>query len=150
MLCTKMGIKIILKHCWATMALDYISTIMIYVTWRQEHLWNVSVLQRVHLSNLLNIISLLSSGVPPVPFFNSFYQSVGTFRGVVELQPYSHPNTYQNNCIHMKRRLHHSPLKGRAPSTIGPVPTIHPLFFPSITKNQSTFCRIRYLKLPII
>jgi hypothetical protein len=30
------------------------SATMTYVIWREEHLWNVSVLQGVHLSNLVS------------------------------------------------------------------------------------------------
>jgi hypothetical protein len=29
-----------------------------YVIWREEHLWNVCVLQRVHLSNLVCIVGM--------------------------------------------------------------------------------------------
>jgi hypothetical protein len=36
----------------ATITSDHISTKTTYVMWREEHLWNVSVLERVHLSNL--------------------------------------------------------------------------------------------------
>jgi hypothetical protein len=36
----------------AAMTLDHSAT-MTYVMWHQEHLWNVSILQRVHLSNLV-------------------------------------------------------------------------------------------------
>jgi hypothetical protein len=28
---------------------------MAYVIWREEHLWNMSVLQRVHLSKLVTV-----------------------------------------------------------------------------------------------
>jgi hypothetical protein len=31
---------------------DHISALTTYVIWSGEHLWNVSVLQRVHLANL--------------------------------------------------------------------------------------------------
>jgi hypothetical protein len=55
-------------HSCATMPSDHISARMVYgatmisyhfissmtyLMWREEHLWNVSALQRVHLSNLI-------------------------------------------------------------------------------------------------
>jgi hypothetical protein len=36
-----------------TMTSDHISATTTYVIWREEHLWNTCVLQRVHPSNLL-------------------------------------------------------------------------------------------------
>jgi hypothetical protein len=33
-----------------------------YMMWRQEHLWNVSVLQRVHLSNLVTEVKVKVEG----------------------------------------------------------------------------------------
>jgi hypothetical protein len=33
--------------------LDHISATTIYVIWREEHLWNINVLQRRHISNLV-------------------------------------------------------------------------------------------------
>jgi hypothetical protein len=39
------------------MASDHISATMTYVMWREEHLWNVCALQRVHLSNLICTIN---------------------------------------------------------------------------------------------
>jgi hypothetical protein len=33
---------------------------MIYVMWREEYLWNISVLQKVHLSNLVCNVSHVS------------------------------------------------------------------------------------------
>lgn len=36
-------------HCCATLVLDHIFTTMTYVMW-YEHIWNISVLQTVHLS----------------------------------------------------------------------------------------------------
>jgi hypothetical protein len=35
------------------MTSDHISATMTYVMWREERLWNVSVLQRVHLPNIV-------------------------------------------------------------------------------------------------
>jgi hypothetical protein len=62
---TTIGREIIVgTHCCATTTSDHISeritygvrltpdrisASMIYVMWREEHLWNVSVLQRVHI-----------------------------------------------------------------------------------------------------
>jgi hypothetical protein len=49
------------------MTSDHISATTIYVMWREERPWNVSVLQRVHLCNL-EIFSLrlgLTSGPFP-------------------------------------------------------------------------------------
>lgn len=41
-------------HCCAVMALwNHISTTMIYVMWRQEHLWKITVLQRGHIFSLI-------------------------------------------------------------------------------------------------
>jgi hypothetical protein len=44
-------------HCWntccTTMASDHISARMTYMIWHEGHLWNVNVLQRVHLSSLV-------------------------------------------------------------------------------------------------
>jgi hypothetical protein len=37
----------------ATMTSDHISATMICMTWCKEHLWKVSVLHIVHLSNLV-------------------------------------------------------------------------------------------------
>jgi hypothetical protein len=37
----------------ARMTLDHINATTTYMMWCEEHLWNVSVLQRVHLSNLI-------------------------------------------------------------------------------------------------
>jgi hypothetical protein len=39
------------------MALEHIIVTMTYVMWREEHLLNVSILQRVHLSNVVKIIA---------------------------------------------------------------------------------------------
>jgi hypothetical protein len=39
-------------HC-STMALDRISATITYAMWHEERLWNVSVLQRVHISSLV-------------------------------------------------------------------------------------------------
>jgi hypothetical protein len=36
-----------------TMALDRISATVTYMMWREEHLWNVSALQRLHISTLV-------------------------------------------------------------------------------------------------
>jgi hypothetical protein len=33
----------------ATLALDHISATMTYMVWNEEHLWNISVHQSVHL-----------------------------------------------------------------------------------------------------
>jgi hypothetical protein len=41
--------------------LDHISATMTYVMNREEHLWNVSTLQRVHLSNLVDGFNYISS-----------------------------------------------------------------------------------------
>jgi hypothetical protein len=43
-----------LKRCCVTMALDHINAAMTYVMWHEEHLWNVSVLQRADLSTLVH------------------------------------------------------------------------------------------------
>jgi hypothetical protein len=40
-------------HCCTTVALDHISATMTCMMWHEEHLLNVSVLWRVHLSNLV-------------------------------------------------------------------------------------------------
>jgi hypothetical protein len=45
--------KTLLETC-ATMTLDRISATMMYLMWREEHLWNASALQRVHLSNVVS------------------------------------------------------------------------------------------------
>jgi hypothetical protein len=37
----------------AAMTADNISETTTYVMWREEHLWNVNVLQRVHFSKLV-------------------------------------------------------------------------------------------------
>jgi hypothetical protein len=37
----------------ATTTLDHISATTIYVIWREEHLWNATVLRREHLSSLV-------------------------------------------------------------------------------------------------
>jgi hypothetical protein len=37
---------------------------MTYVMWREEHRWNVSVLQRVHLYNLVPFFYLLDTHFP--------------------------------------------------------------------------------------
>jgi hypothetical protein len=37
---------------------DRTSTTMTYVMWREEYLWNVSILQRIHLSNLILIVTM--------------------------------------------------------------------------------------------
>jgi hypothetical protein len=34
---------------------DNISAAMIYMLWHEEHLWNVGILQRVDISNLVGI-----------------------------------------------------------------------------------------------
>jgi hypothetical protein len=48
----KNDLKCIVKTRFcATMSLDHISATMTYVIWREAHNWNVSVLQRVHISN---------------------------------------------------------------------------------------------------
>jgi hypothetical protein len=39
--------------CYSTMPSGHISAIMTNVMWHEERLWNVSVLQRVHRSNLV-------------------------------------------------------------------------------------------------
>jgi hypothetical protein len=45
----------------AAMTSDHISARTTYVMWREEHLWNVTILQRVHLSNVvLSLIHFLS------------------------------------------------------------------------------------------
>jgi hypothetical protein len=43
------------------MTLGHISAIMTYVMRREERLWNVRVLQRVHVSNLVTFLFLLLS-----------------------------------------------------------------------------------------
>jgi hypothetical protein len=50
----------------ATMPLDDISATMTHVMWCEEYLWNVSVLQRVHFSNLVvfmfvSVVSLVNA-----------------------------------------------------------------------------------------
>jgi hypothetical protein len=44
----------LLEHCCSTMT-DEISATMTYVMWFEEHLWDVSVLERVHISKLILI-----------------------------------------------------------------------------------------------
>jgi hypothetical protein len=41
----------------ATMPSDHIIASVTCVMWPEEHLWNVSVLQRIHLFSLVNIIT---------------------------------------------------------------------------------------------
>jgi hypothetical protein len=50
-----------LGHISATMTLGHISAIMTYVMRYEERLWNVKVLQRVHVSNLVTFVFLLLS-----------------------------------------------------------------------------------------
>lgn len=44
-------------HCWSTLlgtvSSDHISGTMTYAIWREERLWNVGLLQRVHFSNVV-------------------------------------------------------------------------------------------------
>jgi hypothetical protein len=51
----------------ATMIQDHISATITYVMWREENLRNVSVLQRVHLSNLVYII------IPTYFYFKTYF-----------------------------------------------------------------------------
>jgi hypothetical protein len=44
------------NHCCATLTLDHISAAKAYEMRREKHIWNVSVLQGVQLSNLLPIV----------------------------------------------------------------------------------------------
>jgi hypothetical protein len=46
-----MGKRVAIGHCFVTVTSDHISATLTYVMWREERLWNVSVLQRVHLSS---------------------------------------------------------------------------------------------------
>jgi hypothetical protein len=45
------------------MTLDHISATKTYVMWREENLWNVNVFQRVHISNLVFIVHIVSTGI---------------------------------------------------------------------------------------
>jgi hypothetical protein len=49
MTCDHISVKWPKAQRWSTVTLIQVT----YVMWQKEHLWNVSVLQRVHLSNLL-------------------------------------------------------------------------------------------------
>jgi hypothetical protein len=40
-------------HFCATLTSDHIGATITYMMWCEEHLWNVSVLERVHLYNLV-------------------------------------------------------------------------------------------------
>jgi hypothetical protein len=42
------------------MTLDHISATMTYMMWCEEHLWNVILLQRLHLSNLVGAMQYLN------------------------------------------------------------------------------------------
>jgi hypothetical protein len=42
------------SYCCLRMTSDDISAPITYVMWREEHLWNVSVLHIVHLTNLVS------------------------------------------------------------------------------------------------
>jgi hypothetical protein len=39
----------------ATMALERITATMTCMMWPEKHLWNISVLRKVHISNVVNI-----------------------------------------------------------------------------------------------
>jgi hypothetical protein len=54
-ICARMAWVIVATHCCTTTGLHHISATMTYAMWREEHLWAVSVLQRVHHSNLVKI-----------------------------------------------------------------------------------------------
>jgi hypothetical protein len=41
------------------MALDYVSATVTHVMWLEERVWNVSVLQRVHPSNLVSFVGVM-------------------------------------------------------------------------------------------
>jgi hypothetical protein len=51
------------------MSSDRISATITYLVWREEHLLNVSVLQRVHLSNRVILFSYLRAGIFYAVFF---------------------------------------------------------------------------------
>jgi hypothetical protein len=54
----------------ATMTSDHISATITYVMWCETHLWNVSVLQRVHHTNLVIFITFITCTRPDrVPNF---------------------------------------------------------------------------------
>jgi hypothetical protein len=40
-------------HCCSTTASNHTGATMIHMTWREKHLWNINLLQRVHLFNLV-------------------------------------------------------------------------------------------------
>jgi hypothetical protein len=55
--CATIGADVIVgTHCRSTLISDDISVAITYVMYREEHLWNVSVLKRVHLSSLIIVI----------------------------------------------------------------------------------------------
>jgi hypothetical protein len=44
---------ILFAHCCSTITSDNISATMTHVMWREEHLWNITVLQRVNISSFV-------------------------------------------------------------------------------------------------
>jgi hypothetical protein len=50
----------------ATMTSAHISATATYVLWSEEHLWNISVLKKVHLLNLVSLCRKVTEA-PPLP-----------------------------------------------------------------------------------